>query len=240
MKYTIYQITNTINGKIYIGKHQTENINDSYFGSGTALRNAIKKYGKEYFLKEVLYVFDTEAEMNQKERELITEEFVNRPDTYNLGVGGEGGPHRKGKLHSEETKEKMRNSRVNIITTEYRQKMSVIMHNIQSNRVLSADAIQRISDAAKLPKSDEHKQKISDSIKRNHTIETRQKISQRVSGNKNPMFSKIHSTETKQKISDALKGKPSREVTCPYCSKIGGVRNMVRYHFNNCKHKDSV
>lgn len=108
MKYTIYQITNTINNKIYIGKHQTHNPEDNYFGSGKAIVNAIKKHGKESFTKEVLYIFDNEDEMNNKEKELITEEFVNRSDTYNLGVGGEGGPHFKGKKHSEETIAKIR------------------------------------------------------------------------------------------------------------------------------------
>lgn len=92
MRFTIYQTTNKINGKIYIGKHQTENPDDSYLGSGIALKNAIKKYGIENFKKDILFDFDTEKEMNIKEKELLTEEFVKRKDNYNKGVGGEGWP----------------------------------------------------------------------------------------------------------------------------------------------------
>jgi hypothetical protein len=44
MFYIIYKITNKINGKIYIGKHQTKDVQDSYMGSGKRLRYAIKKY----------------------------------------------------------------------------------------------------------------------------------------------------------------------------------------------------
>lgn len=107
MKYTIYKITNQLNSKYYIGKHQTENINDSYYGSGKAIKAAIKKYGKENFKKEILFVFDNELEMNQKERELITEEVVNDPNSYNCGIGGEGGPHFKNHHHTKETIEKI-------------------------------------------------------------------------------------------------------------------------------------
>lgn len=70
---------------------------------------------------------------------------------------------------------------------------------------------------------------------------------------------KIRSEEHKQNISKAKKGKtaknkgiPMREqqkakisktktgvsqkiVTCPVCSKSGGITNMFRYHFDNCK-----
>jgi hypothetical protein len=45
MKYfTIYKVTNLINGKYYIGKHITSNAYDKYMGSGRAIQNAIKKY----------------------------------------------------------------------------------------------------------------------------------------------------------------------------------------------------
>lgn len=91
MFYTIYKTTCKINGKIYIGKHQTHNLNDGYVGSGKHLRRAIRKYGKENFVTEILHVFSSEEEMNAKERLLVTQEFCSRQDTYNICEGGKGG-----------------------------------------------------------------------------------------------------------------------------------------------------
>jgi hypothetical protein len=90
-KYIIYQITNTVNKRIYIGKHETVDVNDGYMGSGKLLKRAQSKHGIQFFVKEILHVFDTEDEMNTKEAELVTEEFCKRIDTYNICVGGKGG-----------------------------------------------------------------------------------------------------------------------------------------------------
>ena len=91
MFYTVYKVTNQINGKIYVGKHQTNNLDDWYLGSGKNLKRAIEKHGRPNFKKEILFIFDNEQDMNDKEAELVTAEFVARKDTYNLCIGGQGG-----------------------------------------------------------------------------------------------------------------------------------------------------
>ena len=89
--YTVYKITNLVNGKIYIGCHVTENINDSYMGSGKAIQDAILKYGKDSFRKEILQCFDSPEKAYEMESILVNENFVASKETYNYKVGGFGG-----------------------------------------------------------------------------------------------------------------------------------------------------
>lgn len=91
MFYTVYKITNSINNRIYVGAHRTENLNDGYLGSGYVIKSAIRLYGKEFFNKELLFVFDNKEDMFAKEREIVNETFVNDPMTYNIKLGGWGG-----------------------------------------------------------------------------------------------------------------------------------------------------
>lgn len=91
MYYIIYETINLINGKSYIGYHSTKNLDDEYLGSGTALKLAIEKYGKENFARNILYVFPTKEEALNKEREIVNEEFIKKDNNYNLKYGGEGG-----------------------------------------------------------------------------------------------------------------------------------------------------
>ena len=86
--YVVYQITNKLNNKIYIGVHITENIKDKYMGSGSNIKKAIKEFGIENFEKIVLFNFNNKDEMLEKEKELVNDEFIKNGDTYNIILGG--------------------------------------------------------------------------------------------------------------------------------------------------------
>ena len=90
--YYIYITTNLINGKRYIGQHKTDNPTDSYLGSGKLLKEALAKYGKENFIKEILDICETPQEANDKERYYIAlYNAVKSDDFYNLSEGGQEG-----------------------------------------------------------------------------------------------------------------------------------------------------
>jgi hypothetical protein len=84
--FLIYKITNTINNKIYIGAHKTNNIDDGYMGYGKYLNHSIQKHGIGKFTKEILHCFNTIEEMYAKE--IVSEEFLAEENTYNLMIGG--------------------------------------------------------------------------------------------------------------------------------------------------------
>lgn len=94
----VYKTVNKANGKYYIGKHSTDDLNDGYLGSGTLLKKALKKYGKENFEREIICFCSSSEEVYAKEHEIVTQEIVNDPMSYNLRCGGEGAQ----KIYSEE------------------------------------------------------------------------------------------------------------------------------------------
>jgi len=91
----IYKITNKVNGKIYIG--QDKNNNPNYLGSGKKIKRAVKKYGKENFIKEIIEECVDENHMNEREVYWII--FYNSQDRkigYNISEGGKEGDRKIG------------------------------------------------------------------------------------------------------------------------------------------------
>jgi hypothetical protein len=106
----VYETTNLVNGKKYIGVSVTKNNSDNYLGSGILLKQAIKKYGVDSFNKIILKEFDNEQDARCYEKFLIEKlNAINDKNYYNLVSGGYGGGVRKHPV-SEETKRKISES----------------------------------------------------------------------------------------------------------------------------------
>ncbi len=120
--YKIYIVTNTVNGKQYIGitnsLSKRWNKHKNAMGSAPALHAAIKKYGFSAFVfTHIADAFDSEA-AKKIEIMLIAEHNTISPHGYNLTSGGDGtlnpsletrqklSDSHKGKIQSEVTKAK--------------------------------------------------------------------------------------------------------------------------------------
>ena len=108
----IYLVTNLINGKKYVGRDAYNH--PGYYGGGTAIKKAIKKYGKENFTKEILE--ECQNTKHLKERELYWLNYFNagnNSEFYNMILSSDGWekgkerPEQKGKHLSDETKQKI-------------------------------------------------------------------------------------------------------------------------------------
>ena len=91
MMYTVYKTVNLLNGKFYLGIHKTENPNDDYLGSGTYIKRAVAKHGRDSFRKDVLFVYLDAESAFAKEDELIQCYRGSDPLCMNLRKGGSGG-----------------------------------------------------------------------------------------------------------------------------------------------------
>lgn len=230
MFYTIYETTNNITGKKYIGKHVTEDVNDSYLGSGKILKLAIKKHGIDNFTKTVLVVCDSEEDMNNKEREIVNIDVVNNPEYYNSAIGGNGGciVLKKGHPLYNEVIEKIRLT--NQSRSKEQSKRAKELHQQKKlgmyGKSQSEFQKQTVSKLNKgIPKKKEHVIKQRESILRTVTAE----------GYVHPNTGKKKSKESLEKRQKTLSKIPPQ--TCPHCNKTLDFRNYARYHGEMCREK---
>lgn len=86
----VYIITNKQNGKKYIGKHSTDDLEDNYMGSGIIIKKILKNK-PESLQKKIIEMCSSEEQSLKREKYWINYyDAYHNPNFYNLNEGGEG------------------------------------------------------------------------------------------------------------------------------------------------------
>ena len=192
----VYCTTNLINGRKYIGQHKIGQENDErYLGSGLFLKQALRKYGKNNFSREILEYAFSKEELDQLEMDMISKyDAVNDNTFYNVAPGAYA------HAQTEETRQKISKSLTGITrSAETKKKMS----ECKKRENLSPETIKKISESSKgRKKSQEAIEKIrAAKVGKITSEETKKKISAALKG-------RVVSEETKANMSAAQKGHP--------------------------------
>lgn len=182
----VYCIINKVNNRMYVGK-MSKSVKDSksYMGSGTLIKKAIKKYGRENFVKEILEENVAKEQLSLREMFWIQKLNTKLPNGYNLTDGGEGF------IGLKKTKQQIEKQRQAMIgkkaSVETRKKMSD-SHKGKERSSEHASNLSKALTGRKL--SPEHVKKVAD-------------------GNRGKKLSE----EQKRMISEFHKGRPTSEET---------------------------
>lgn len=85
----VYKTINLLNGKIYVGQHNSKIFDINYYGSGKIIKRALHKYGIKNFKCEIIEECDSLEELNEKEIYWISKLDVLNPEIgYNIANGG--------------------------------------------------------------------------------------------------------------------------------------------------------
>ena len=199
----IYQLTNTVDGKIYVG--QAQNISKRMVEhkkrkKNYPLYNAIRKYTPKNFRVEILEKISDVEKLTVREQYWLDllEPFVDSDNGYNIlkmADSFRGYKHtdvalqkmskvHKGKVLSETTRLKMSEAKSGENHPMYGKKLSKITR-------------QKISKATSGENNHMYGEK--------HSVGSRKKMSRAKSGENNPMYGKKVSDATRQKRSDSMK-----------------------------------
>lgn len=219
MFYYLYKIENTVNNKIYVGVHQTRNLDDGYMGSGTIIKQAYEKYGKEMFTKTIIEYFDTRDDMIAREKEIVNEEFLLRDDTYNIRRGGTGG-------------------------FDYINKNGLNINRYTRSDELKKNLSERMkaNNPSNQPGAKERMSKASKEMMKRGTHPFLDSEKQRELSNRPRKDGRTKSEVSKETVNKMLKNGThsfmkinSMKIVCEHCGKEASYPNYKRWHGKKCK-----
>ena len=143
----IYKVTNTVNGKIYIGQtvrtlkeRKQEHLLSAKQGYNFKFYNAIRKYGEDVFTWKIIQRCDTIEELNNAESHWVAY-YNSYNNGYNMTPGGEFNP-----MLDKEIRHK---HLVKVQSDEFRHKVSNTMKKYVAEHGFSDSHRHKISEAMK-------------------------------------------------------------------------------------------
>lgn len=210
MIHYIYKLVHT-NGRYYIGRHSTKNLNDGYLGSGKwprSIRN------KQELIKEIISYCASMDELLLAEKELL-KEHIGKPMCMNFNNNSIG--FASGELNpAKSEKEKIRKS--------------------QLKGELSSMFGKTHTDNAKKQMSENRKGKPTwnkgmTGVKTSNKGQTA--WNKGIHTGHQSFTGKTHSTESIMLMKE--KHANRQRMTCPHCNKDVDKPNYSRYHGEKCK-----
>ena len=218
--YYIYEITNKLNGKNYIGQrycplNKTPETDTKYMGGGTHIKNAEKKYGIENFSKRIMAICYDSKILDILEIEYISIYKSIGKAEYNIAGGGQTKCREymnekqiselnqkisEGICNSEKHKQATHSEKFRKRLSEVHKGKPSPTKGIKYPKEHCEKVSQRIKEIYSSPRGEEIKDKIREKRKEQIiTAETRKKMSNSLKG-------RIISNDTRKKLSESLKG----------------------------------
>lgn len=232
--------------KFYIGSKDTKSVIYGYRGSVSSKKwkNLWKqelKNNPNLFETQILAMYDTRKEAFDAEDKMQREVNAIESDEYINEAYASRAFHCK--PHTEQTKSKMRESRIKFLQTvdkqhwyentakKQRETRSKKWKCAQQRDIMSKNISKGQNDRSDLDKSI-HARKISVGWK-NRPAEKRNAYSKKRSEITSNYFKNL--TPEQRDTMSKQRSEMFERVKCPHCDKVGIKPNMKRWHFDNCK-----
>lgn len=210
MIHYIYKITHK-NGKYYVGRHSTTDINDGYLGSGK-WPQSVKN--KQDLTKEILSYHNNFSELKLAEKQMLSE-HVGMPMCMNFNNNSVG--FASGDLNPAKTeKEKVRKSKL----TGSANHMFGKSHSDESRKKMSTNRKGKATwnkGLTGIKTSNKGQVAWNKGVKTGYQSFT----------------GKSHSAESIERMKASHANR--ERLTCPYCNKTLDKPNYTRYHGDKCK-----
>jgi len=265
MKHFIYKTTHT-NGKYYIGRHSTENINDGYIGSGL-WPSSIKD--KSTLTREILEYADSAESVKELEGQYLAEHY-GKPDCMNrtadpIGFDSVNNPMKNPtiveKISGNNHWTKTNFNSVDILRQKQNKLVHKGIHNLQGDRNPNKDGRNaktamangthiNLTNNPSIWRSEAGIHHWQDGKSPNAGGKLNKKLVEE--GTHNFLGPELNQQRIQEGTHNFLGSKgnldrlangthPSQmKKTCEHCGKVASVSMYTRWHGNNCKHKPTV